>query len=213
MDWLSALLYKVTTPLQILILLGCVFKGRKGIIRVLSILMVAAFFLVSCGQQELEKRGIATAIGIDPAKEEGKEGAYEITLVFGSALQADKEQELETFQTVVDSISEAVDRYGEVHQKDVDFNHLKQFYLSKDVMEAEEFGKILEEIQLDRAYSRGTSVYVTYGPAGEEALRKETPEEGMPIHYLLNAYYNHERVEIPMVNEEHLFRDSYLWQY
>lgn len=211
MYWCSVLLYYVLTPLYILILFACTFKGRKGVIRVLSIFLVASFFLAGCGQQELEKRGIATAVGIDPAT--ATQEVYKITLVFGRASQEDQGTEIETFQTEGNSLAEAVAHYGEVHQKDVDFNHLKQFYFSKEVLQIEALGELLEEIQLDSAYSRGTCVYVTHGAAGEEAARKEAPEEGMPIHELLNAYYNQESLEIPVVNEEHLFKGSYQWQY
>lgn len=210
MEWGSFLIYYVTTPLQILILLGCSLKGKNQKVLSACLVLGIAFLLTGCGQQELEKRGIVTAVGIDPA--EG-EDLYQVTFVFGSAASEEKEEDVETFQTSCNSLKEAKKDYRELHQKELDFNHLKIIYVAEEILQENSFGDVLEEIQLDSSYSRGTSVYAAQGIAGKEALREETPENGRPIHDLLNAYYNQESCEIPTVTQEHLFKGSILWQY
>ena len=73
------------------------------------------------------------------------------------------------------------------------------------------FLELLEEIQVNGAYSRGTLVHVTEGPAGEQAEKEDQPEEGMPVHRLLNARYNEERCEIPRITEDGRYKGSVSW--
>jgi hypothetical protein len=56
-------------------------------------------------------------------------------------------------------------------------------------------------------------VYVTEGTACEEAMDEEKPEEGTPVHELLNAWYNQQFCELPLVTEDHRYKDTIRGQY
>ena len=45
----------------------------------------------------------------------------------------------------------------------------------------------------------------------EEAKKEEQPKDGVPIHRLLNAWYNTESCELSKVDEEGMYRGVYLW--
>ena len=103
--------------------------------------------------------------------------------------------------------------YDEKYQKNMDFNHLKNFYFSEEILYLEAFPKLLEELQTDGAYSRGTSVYVTKAAAADEAWEEEQPESGMPLHRILNAWYNKESCTIPVITEDHRYKGEVSWPY
>ena len=75
----------------------------------------------------------------------------------------------------------------------MDFNHLKNIYFTEELFVDEIIDTLLQEIQLDSSYSRGTLVHVISGDASEEAKKKEQPKDGTPIHRLLNFWYNKEK--------------------
>lgn len=117
----------------------------------------------------------------------GTEKAYTVTFGFymldGAA---------ETYQTEADSLEEARNMYDSGHEKNLDFNHLRNFYFSENLMEEKVFGNLLMEIQTDGTYSRGISVWVTDDDPAKAVEMKEQPEEGTPVHRMLNAWYNRE---------------------
>ena len=82
--------------------------------------------------------------------------------------------------------------YDSGHEKNLDFNHLRNFYFSENLMEEKVFGNLLMEIQTDGTYSRGISVWVTDDDPAKAVEMKEQPEEGTPVHRILNAWYNRE---------------------
>lgn len=202
--WCRSFLCYVSTPVQIFLMIwyGVKKKGRRA--AVLGLLFLPFFFLSGCAQQELEERSIVTAIGVDA----GEGGRFYFTFGFGTSNEEEGE---EPFGTEAVSLAEAKKRYYEYSQKNMDFNHLKNFYFSQEVMRREEFSDLLEEIQVSGVYSRGTSVYGTEGSASREAEKKEQPKEGTPVHRLLNAWYNKETCEIPEVTEEQVYKGSILW--
>ena len=51
----------------------------------------------------------------------------------------------ETYRTEADSLKEARNMYDRGHEKNLDFNHLKNFYFSENLMEEEVFGNLLME--------------------------------------------------------------------
>ena len=144
-----------------------------------------------------------SAVGVEP----GQGGTYVLTFGFG----ASKEESEEPFETTCASIEEAKEVYQEYKQKNMDFNHLKSFYFAEEVLGQEDFSKLLQEIQIHGAYSRGTLVYVTKGPAGEAAAREDQPEEGMPVHRVLNAWYNQEPCEISVITADGRYKGSVSW--
>lgn len=85
--------------------------------------------------------------------------------------------------------------------------------MSESMLQSEQLGTILEELQLDEQFSRGILLYVTEGTACEEAMDEEKPEEGTPVHELLNAWYNQQFCELPLVTEDHRYKDTIRWQY
>ena len=111
------------------------------------------------------------------------------------------------------SIHEAMDIYGDYHQKKLNLNHLQYLYMAESMLQSEQLGTILEELQLDEQFSRGILLYVTEGTACEEAMDEEKPEEGTPVHELLNAWYNQQFCELPLVTEDHRYKDTIRWQY
>ena len=110
-------------------------------------------------------------------------------------------------------IHEPMDIYGDYHQKKLNLNHLQYLYMAESMLQSEQFGTILEELQLDEQFSRGILLYVTEGTACEEAMDEEKPEEGTPVHELLNAWYNQQFCELPLVTEDHRYKDTIRWQY
>lgn len=213
MEWGQNLLYYVSTPVQILLMLlyGLGKKGRKTAAACLAFLPV--LLLAGCSAQELEQQSLVTAISVD----EGEEKDFRLTFGFGNRSGEEEgaaEEEKETaFVTEAGSIQEARTLYWEYCQKNMDFNHLKNFYFSRAIMEKDCIQKLLEEIQLNGAYSRGTLVHVTEEEAEEEAKKEEQPEEGQPIHRLLNAWYNGEQCEIPAITEDGRYKGSVFWPY
>ena len=94
----------------------------------------------------------------------------------------------------------------------MDFNHLKNFYFSEELLaDDEKITGLLEEIQLDGDYSRGILVYAALGEATKEADRETQPEGGAPIHRILNAWYNGGSCKIPAVTEEQMYKGSVFW--
>ena len=142
-----------------------------------------SIFVMGCGHQELEKENLTESICVDV----GADKAYEVTFGFDAF-----SGEVELYQTEADSLQDARTQYADSHEKDLDFNHLKNFYFSESLLREDAFGILLTEIQTDGTYSRGTSVWVTEGDPAEAAKEEEQPEEGMPIHRMLNAWYNRE---------------------
>ncbi len=204
MEWGQRLLYMVFTPLQILLLLFHWFRGRKSGKRAAAAACIGFCFLLNgCSSQELEQQSLVSAVGVDP----GQDGTYVLTFGFG----ASKEESEEPFETACASIEEAKEVYQEYKQKNMDFNHLKSFYFAEEVLGQEDFSEFLQEIQIHGAYSRGTLVYVTKGPAGEAAAREDQPEEGMPVHRVLNAWYNQEPCEISVITADGRYKGSVSW--
>lgn len=176
------LLYKVSMPVQILLLFLQLGKryGKRMLIACIGLLSI---FVTGCGHQELEKENLTESICVNA----GVNKAYEVTFGFDAF-----SGEVELYQTEADSLQDARTQYADSHEKDLDFNHLKNFYFSESLLREDAFGILLTEIQTDGTYSRGTSVWVTEGDPAEAAKEEEQPEEGMPIHRMLNAWYNRE---------------------
>ncbi len=205
MEWGQKLLYQILTPLQLLILLIQWIKGGKGRRKAVAAGCAALCILTNgCSSQELEQQSLVTAIGVDA----GEDGNYHLTFGFGSSSEEDGE---EPFETECRSIGEAKETYREYEQKNMDFNHLKNFYFSQEIIDEEGFLDFLQEIQINGAYSRGTLVHVTEGSAGEEAEKKEQTEEGMPIHRVLNAWYNQESCEISVITADGRYKGYVIW--
>lgn len=181
------LLYYVTTPLQIILLLVYALKGRGKKITAACLVFCLTILLQGCGSQELEKQSLVLAIGVDA----GTEAPFALTFCFGSSK---KGEEQEPFTTEAASFAEAEEAYRKDQYKQMDFNHLKNIYFSKDILGTEAFEDLLTEIQTDSIYSRGTLVHVAEGDASEAAKKKEQPQEGNPIHRLLNDWYNEGKI-------------------
>lgn len=204
MEWGQKFLYVVLTPLQILILLiQYAGRGKREKRTLAAGCLILSFVLGGCSSQELEQQSLVTAIGVDA----GEDGMFCLTFGFGSS----EEEGEEPFETESTSIENAKKVYGEYSQKNMDFNHLKNFYFSEEVLGSASFETLLEEIQTNGAYSRGTLVYVTEGAAGEEAAKKEQPEEGMPIHRVLNAWYNQESCKIDVITRDGRYKGYVSW--
>ena len=88
---------------------------------------------------------------------------------------------------------------------------MKNFYFSQEVIEQPYFLDLLQEIQTNAAYSRGTLAHVTEGAAGEQAKKKEQPGEGIPIHRVLNAWYNQESCEISVITADGRYKGYQTW--
>lgn len=205
MEWGQEFLYYISTPAQILILLWHCLGKRAKKAAAACICLAAVLLTGGCGRQELEQLSLVTAVGVDS----GEDGGYRMTFGFGSA----KEEGEKPFETQGASLQEAVQTYWLSTQKQMDFNHLKNIYFSTELLSAQDFPELLEEIQTNEAYSRGIMVHAAQGDAGECAGRREQPEEGVPIHRLLNAWYNKTDCEIPLVTAEGLYKGSVLWPY
>lgn len=203
MEWGQKLLYRILTPLQIVLLLIQWLRGTGRPKGAAAGCILLCALLTGCSSQELEQQSLVTAIGVDA----GPDGAYVLTFGFG----ASEEEAEEPFETVSFSIEEAKEVYWEYHQKNMDFNHLKNFYFSRELLLEERFPKLLEEIQLHEAYSRGTLVCVTEGSAGEAASGEDQPEEGEPVHRILNAWYNQESCELSLLTADGRYKGSVSW--
>lgn len=197
-EWGWDFIYMISMPIQIFILLCSLLKHKKWG------LLLCVFFLSGCGVQELEEQSLLTSISVDV----GNEKAYVLTFGFGTA----DENGIDPVSLEASSLSEAEELYWETSQKQLNFNHLKNFYFSNELLGKENFHKLLEELQIDGDYARGISVYVTLAEASKEAEREEQPEEGVPLHQLLNAYYNGESCEIPLITEDQRYKGSIFWQ-
>ncbi|MDO4260757.1 MAG: hypothetical protein Q4C82_01665 [Eubacteriales bacterium] len=203
-----ALLYRVSTPVQIAVLLWQTARTggkKKTVPAAAAVAILAGLACAGCGRQELEQASIAESIGVDAGEEE----TYLVTFCFGGT----GEEREEPFAAGADSLEEAREIYREYHQKNMDFNHLKNFYFSEELLRSEEFPKLLEEIQVDGSYSRGISAYASEGSAGEAASAEDQPDEGTPVHRLLNAFYNGGECRIPVVTEDGRYKGELLWQY
>ncbi len=181
-ELLSGWLYWISTPVQMVLFIWQFLAGN-GKKMLLTGLGFLCMLLTGCGHQELEKENLTESICVDV----GTEKAYTVTFGFymldGAA---------ETYRTEADSLKEARNMYDRGHEKNLDFNHLKNFYFSENLMEEEVFGNLLMEIQTDGTYSRGISVWVTDDDPAKAVEMKEQPEEGTPVHRMLNAWYNRE---------------------
>ncbi|MFG6333685.1 MAG: GerAB/ArcD/ProY family transporter [Lachnospiraceae bacterium] len=203
-EWGQWLLYRILTPLQIVLLLFQWAKNRPGGRRAAAAgCAVLCLLLNGCSSQELEQLSLVTAVAVDP----GEGGAWHLTFGFGSS----GEEGEEPFETESMSIEGAKETYREYNQKNMDFNHLKNFYFSEEILQRDDFPGLLEEIQINAAYSRGTLLFVTEGPAGEEASKEQQPEEGMPVHQLLNAWYNRESCRISVITADGRYKGYVSW--
>ena len=241
MEWGDWLVRMILIPAQVLVLLWQTWKQREnqqtkgqmgqrphasGTVRsgMKSVLLLAGVTTVitlctACGQQQLETQSLVESLAID----EGQEISFIFAVAEGEGDSAEKselEQESGTeddnnriFATKADSIHEAMDIYGDYHQKKLNLNHLQYLYMAESMLQSEQLGTILEELQLDEQFSRGILLYVTEGTACEEAMDEEKPEEGTPVHELLNAWYNQQFCELPLVTEDHRYKDTIRWQY
>ena len=108
--------------------------------RMLAAILLPVLFLTGCGGQELEDRSLVTSVCVDP----GQEGTYRLTFGFGAA----EDNPVEPFETEAGSLREAKEVYDEKYQKNMDFNHLKNFYFSEEILYLEAFPKLLEELLL-----------------------------------------------------------------
>lgn len=205
MEWGQNLLYMVSIPLQVLLVLLNLLPGKKGKKHLLCLILIPVLLLSACGAQELEEQSIVTSISVDP----GEEKQYSLTFGFGAAAEAGAR----TAGIEADSLAEAAENYWETEQKHLNFNHLKNFYLSEAFLAGEGAGALFQELQLDGTYSRGTDVYVTEGKASAEADREKQPEGGVPIHRLLNAWYNRGSCELPKITEDGRYRGTFFWAY
>lgn len=205
MKWGEWVLYGVSTPIQILLMLIYGLKGKRKKVKMACLCLIPVLLLMGCSAQELEQQGLVTAIGVDA----GEEQAFLFTFGFGTS----KEGGEESFKTEASSIQEAKDLYWEYQQKNMDFNHLKTFYFSKEAMERVDFPMLLEEIQLHGSYSRGTLVYAVEQEAAKEAVKETQPDEGMPVHRLLNAWYNHTVCNIPKIQTDGKYKGEVTWPY
>jgi len=203
-EWGQVFLYMVSTPIQIFLVFCNMIKKNGAKKMTACFLLFSMFLLTGCGAQELEEQSVVTSISVDV----GEEKDYLLTLGFGSAEDEGPEPlELET-----NSLKEAEQMYWESDQKYLNYNHLKNFYFSSEIISQESFLKLLEEVQLESSYSRGTAVYITLGDAAKEAEREEQPDEGMPIHRLLNAWKNKEGIKIPTITRKQEYKGSIFWQ-
>lgn len=213
MGWGQRFLYGISTPVQILLLALYGLRGRGKKAALACLLLLPAFLFTGCSAQELEQQSLVTAVSVDP----GEEADFRLTFGFGNGSGEEEEKEEseneKVFVAEAGSIQEARELYWEYYQKNMDFNHLKNFYFSGEILGEERIQRLLKEIQLDGKYSRGTLVHVTEGEASREAGRKEQPEEGLPIHRLLNAWYNGERCKIPEVTEDGRYKGFKFWPY
>jgi len=202
--WCQDFVCYFSTPVQIILMLwyGSGRKGRR--LAAAGAVLLPVLCLAGCGNQELEEQSLVTAIGVDA----GTEGGFYFTFGFGTPSEGEGE---EPFQTEAVSLGAARDLYYESCQKNMDFNHLKNFYFSEEILNRSDFLKLLEEIQVDGSYSRGTSVYAAEGPAAEEAKKEDQPEEGIPIHRVLNAWYNQRTCEIPAITPEQMYKGAVSW--
>ncbi len=203
MEWGQELLYRVLTPIQLLILLLQWIRGNGKKKTAAAGCLCLSFFLWGCSSQELEQQSLVTAIGVDVGEGE----TFALTFGFGST----KDEGEEPFETVSASLQEARETYWEYFQKNMDFNHLKNFYFSQEILEQPYFPKLLQEIQTNASYSRGTLVHVTEGAAVEEAKKEEQPGEGVPIHRVLNAWYNQESCEISVITADGRYKGYRSW--
>lgn len=204
-EWGEAFLYYISTPIQILLLIGYGLRGKGKKVKTACLCLAPFFFLTGCSAQELEQQSLVTAIGVDV----GEEQAFFFTFGFGTSEEGGEEP----FLTEASSIQEAKDLYWEYQQKNMDFNHLKTFYFSEEVMGKADFTTLLEEIQLHGSYSRGTLVYAVEEAASKEAKKEVQPEEGVPVHRLLNAWYNGTFCEIPKILEDGKYKGEVIWPY
>lgn len=204
-------LYCISTPLQIVLLVLYGLRGRKK--KTVFACFALLLLLTGCSAQELEQQSLVTAISVDI----GEEKEFHLTFGFGNMSgneeEASEDEKEEAFEAEADSIGEARELYREYYQKNMDFNHLKNFYFSGEVLEDGRVWPLLEEIQLNGAYSRGTRVHVTEERAQKEAEKKDQPEEGLLVHRLLNAWYNKEQCEIPMITADGRYKGSVFWPY
>ncbi|MBS6396277.1 MAG: GerAB/ArcD/ProY family transporter [Clostridiales bacterium] len=205
MDWGQKLLYFVSAPIQILLLLWHSMGKRGRKVLTAGSLLLLPLFLSGCSAQELENQSRVTAVSVD----RGENADYFLTFGFGTT----EEEGEEPFETEASSLEEAKELYWKTCQKRMDFNHLKNFYFSREVLGGEDFPVLLEEIQIHGEYSRGTLAYATEGEAAGEAEKREQPREGMPVHRLLNAWYNQEVCEIPVITADGRYEGTIPWQY
>lgn len=187
MEWGRKFLYYISTPVQILLLLFYGLKGNGRRLAAACVVLVPVLFLNGCGAQELEEESIVTAVGVDAGNDE----KLHFTFCFGKAKD---EEDKEPFEVLSASLSDAKEMYWQSDWKHMDFNHLKNIYFSDQILETAVFKELLTEIQVDGAYSRGILVYITDGAAAEQAKKEEQPEDGTPIHRLLNDWYNEGKI-------------------
>jgi spore germination protein len=197
-EWCWKFLCYVSMPLQLILLL---WRGTR---KKLLLLLLPIIFLTGCGRQELEEQSLVLALGVDS----GEEHSFCMTLGFGAT---NEEGQMDSFITEGDTLTEVTESYQAYYGKKLDFNHLKNIYLSEQLLLDDELESLLEEFQTDSTYSRGTGVYAVQGNAGEEAVKVEQPEKGVPLHRILNAYYNEESCEIPEVQSDGMYKGSIFW--
>lgn len=217
MEWGPLLLYYVFTPVEIFLLVWYGIRGKEKKIVTACLVLLPMFLLSGCSGQELEQQSLVTAVSVDV----GETADFRLTFGFGNTQGEDedaeeedtKEEDGKTFVAEADSFQEARERYWEYYRKNMDFNHLKNFYFSRELLMQESFSRLLEEIQIHGAYSRGTLVYATENEASGESRKEDQLEEGVPVHRLLNARYNNESCKIPAVRPDGRYKGSVSWPY
>jgi hypothetical protein len=200
LDWCWKFLCYVSMPVQILLLLWQ-GAGKKRLL-----FFIPVVFLTGCGQQELEEQSLAMTVGIDV----GEAQLYYMTFGFG---EAEQDGQMDSFSAEGGSLAEGIASYQAYTGKKIDFNHLKKIYLSEQLLREDCMGNLLEEFQTDSTYSRGTGVYAVQGRVDAEAVKEEQPEGGILLHRILNAYYNEEVCEIPVVRSDGMYKGYISWPY
>ncbi len=205
MEWGDWLVRVILVPAQVLVLLWQTWKKRGNLKAFLTLAMIVTVttLCTACGKQELETQSLVESLAID----EGQE------ISFAFAVAEDEEDSDRIFTTKAASLHDAMDIYGDYHQKKLNLNHLQYLYVAEEVLRSEQLSTILEELQTDEQFSRGILLYVTEGAAKDEALDEEKPEEGTPVHELLNAWYHQGSCELPRVTADHRYKGTIIWQY
>ena len=230
MEWGDWLVRVILVPAQMLVLLWQTWK-KRGNGQMFALLIIAAVttLCTACGKQELETQSLVESLAIDEGQEisfvfavaedegdsmEKSEPEQGSGIEDGDAESNNSETDSDRiFTTKAASLHDAMDIYGDYHQKKLNLNHLQYLYVAEEVLQSEQLSPLLEELQMDEQFSRGILLYVTEGAAKDEALDEEKPEEGTPVHELLNAWYNQGSCELPLVTADHRYKGTIIWQY
>ena len=238
MEWGDWLVRVILVPAQVVVLLLQTWKrtheaklaqSNLKAIFILAVTIIVTTLCTACGKQELETQSLVESLAIDEgqeisfvfaAAEDEGDSAEKSEPGQGSSL-SDNSSEGDHSETDNDriftakagSIHDAMDIYGDYHQKKLNLNHLQYLYVAEEVLQSEQLSMLLEELQMDEQFSRGILLYVTEGSAKDEALDEEKSEEGTPVHELLNAWYNQGTCELLRVTADHRYKGTIIWQY